>query len=281
MADENGQSQNEKILEEIDSRFRDEVNQANELLEWAVAVGWKFKSADLVQQIKKGQELLAAPEISVSDKAAFESSYNELTKAISPVTWETMRATSLRHGKRTWLAIFKAMKGGKISVATAWSRILWIWTVLLLLFILVGENLQEYLDTFAPVDSESVETQQLFDWSRLTFWFSKIIPFLYGALGACAFLLRSCHKFIHARTFDPTKIPEYYNRILLGFLAGGTILLFIDPESAPQKVGATALAFLAGYSTDFLFTTLERTAGALLPKKVAETGTKPEAKPGG
>lgn len=139
--------------------------------------------------------------------------------------------------------------------------------------ILIGGNLKEYLDTFSPVNSKSLESGKAIVWGRLTFWIAKIVPFLHGALGACAYLLRSCHKFMHERSFDPRRLPEYYNRILLGFLAGGTISLFIDPQSTAVKISSAAVAFLAGYNTDLLYATLERVAGALLPKKIAGAET--------
>src|SRR5206468_1949277 len=135
---------------------------------------------------------------------------------------------------------------------------------------------------FFPADSEAIELGMSTQWLRINFWFSKIVPFLYGALGACSYLIRSGNRFIYERTFDERRLPEYLNRILLGFLAGGTVHLFISEESVKgalaslnQGVGmvtlqlttkdlsAKALAFLAGYSTDFLYTTIERIVAAV------------------
>ena len=263
---------NEEVREQIDSRFIDEINQANELLEWAVAVGKKIEPSDLILRIKKGQEFLSKDGmIPIAEKADFESAYNQLARLTAPVTWATLAATTDNWGRPTYLAPIRMLRGQGISFARKHSRILWILTFILLLLILGGENLQEYLDTFLPQDSQTLDSETSTNWLRLGFWFGKLTPFLYGALGACAYLLRSCHKFIYERSFDPKRIQEYYNRLLLGFLAGGTIFLFITPESlntesASQKITAPALAFLAGYITDFLYTTLERAAGAILPK---------------
>ena len=266
----------ELVLEEIGKRFVEEVNQANELLEWAVAAGKKIEPADLVDRIKKGQELLSRDgSIPTLERAQFESAYNQLAQLTSPVTWATLAATADEWGRPTLLAPVRMLRGKGISFARKHSRILWTLTFILLLLIVSGENLKEYLDTFSPQDSQTVDSESSTNWIRLGFWFSKLIPFMYGALGACAYLLRSCHKFIYERSFDPKRMQEYYNRLLLGFLAGGTIFLFITPdslnaESLPQKITGPALAFLAGYITDFLYTTLERVAEAILPKKPAE-----------
>lgn len=102
-----------------------------------------------------------------------------------------------------------------------------------------------------------------------------LLPFSYGGLGACVFLLRSAHSNIHARTFDVRRKPEYFNRILLGTVAGGTITLFVNQVTTEEgetiQLSAAALGFLAGYSTDFLFQTIERVINAILPKVGIET----------
>ena len=45
-------------------------------------------------------------------------------------------------------------------------------------------------------------------------------------VGACAYMLRSAHYFIYQRSFDTRRTPEYFNRILLGAISGGAIILF-------------------------------------------------------
>jgi hypothetical protein len=101
--------------------------------------------------------------------------------------------------------------------------------------------------------------------------FAKIVaPFSYGAMGACVFLLRSLHKHIYGRTFDRRRRPEYFNRVLLGAISGGTLVLLLDSDSAAAsnavKLGHSALGFLAGYNTDLLFSAIERITNAVFPK---------------
>ena len=90
------------------------------------------------------------------------------------------------------------------------------------------------------------------------------LPFVFGLVGALTFLLRSAHTYIAERTFDLNRRPEYYNRMVLGFLGGGIALLFV-PSTA--TVGQNAVSFLVGYNTDYLFQMIERVAQAVFPKE--------------
>jgi hypothetical protein len=84
-------------------------------------------------------------------------------------------------------------------------------------------------------------------------------------------MLRSAHYFIYQRSFDTRRTPEYFNRILLGAISGGTIVLFTEylmnqDDSTAGHLGAGALGFIAGYSGDLLFNTVERIVNAIFPK---------------
>ena len=100
-------------------------------------------------------------------------------------------------------------------------------------------------------------------------------PWAYGELGACAYMLRSAHYFIYQRSFDVRRKPEYFNRILLGAISGGAIILFVtnltNDDGSSINLGAAALGFVAGYSADFLFNTIERIVTAIFPKVAVET----------
>lgn len=98
-----------------------------------------------------------------------------------------------------------------------------------------------------------------------------LIPFLYGALGADAFLLRETTRKLHMRQFDPRRIPENRARFLLGTMSGGVIVFFVsanvlDSPTSIFNVGGAALGFVAGFSTDFLFDAIDRIVNALLPR---------------
>ena len=97
-----------------------------------------------------------------------------------------------------------------------------------------------------------------------------LTPWLYGGLGACVYLLRSAHTYIYLRTFDVRRKPEYTNRIMLGAIAGGAIIMFTNniagEDGTVVQLSSAALGFLAGYNTDLLFSAMERVINALLPK---------------
>jgi hypothetical protein len=100
--------------------------------------------------------------------------------------------------------------------------------------------------------------------------FKLLLPYAYGAVGSCVYLLRSLHRHIYSRTFDRRRKPEYVNRVLLGMVSGGIIGLFLGAvkEGADHgaQIGSSALGFLAGYNIDLLFTALERVTNSILPK---------------
>src|SRR5262249_21339898 len=121
---------------------------------------------------------------------------------------------------------------------------------------------------YYPPDRESLAVSPF--WPLFSLILQSLEPFAYGALGAVTYLLRSAHVFIYERSFDPRRTPEYTNRMLLGLIGGGDIKLFVTQvstdESSVVELSGAALAFLAGYSSDFLFTTIERVIAAILPR---------------
>ncbi len=95
-----------------------------------------------------------------------------------------------------------------------------------------------------------------------------LLPFLYGLLGACVYVMR--------RLLFDTKAAVVENvvivlRLALGALAGVAIGWFAVPSSAPSVALSASslpyiLAFLAGFSIDILFSMLDRFNRLLLDK---------------
>jgi len=117
------------------------------------------------------------------------------------------------------------------------------------------------------------DAQSVAGWRTL--W-QSLVPWAYGGLGACAYMLRSAHYFIYQRSFDCRRTPEYFNRILLGAISGGAIILFTEyltsaDDGSAAHLGSAALGFVAGYSGDLLFNTIERIVNAIFPKVSVET----------
>ncbi len=191
---------------------------------------------------------------------AFQLAYRNLAATLSQVTAETLIDTCDEEGRRFYTS-------DKISEARIWSRKLWIITLSVVLLVLFVENFDAFLLGFYPLDS--VEDDSI-PWSYASrMILLNILPFAYGALGACTYLLRACHGFIGGRTFDRARIPEYFSRMILGLIAGGSILFFAETiieDGQTINLESKALAFLAGYNIDFLFSAMDRVVQAVLPK---------------
>jgi len=168
------------------------------------------------------------------------------------VTADTLRATGGASGRRPYW-----------TVASIYLVFLWGITILAVMGALTLFYIDyqvERLQALGPLPTD----RELKIWIERARVGSFLIPFVYGGLGASAYLMRITGWHLRNRTFDPERIPQHINRLVLGTLSGGMIILFIkDPDTVPLSIGA--LGFLAGYSVDFLFRTLDRIIAAILP----------------
>ncbi|WP_117195420.1 hypothetical protein [Rhizobium terrae] len=246
----------------VSENLRQEVADALVLLDFVVSTG--FKSVDgtaLPTATLTGIKMFAAlitprgdqkPDSMTIPSSAwveFELNYMALTLYTAPVTVETLRNTAPRPLARH-------------SDAQRFARILWGWTGAFVIGIII---IEWALDWYGPgVDGNAGYFNTVLQLGSI------VQPYLYGGLGACAYLLRSAHTFIYQRSFDLRREPEYFNRILLGSVSGGAIILFIDTITTDSEdtvqLSSAALGFIAGYSNDFLFNTIERVMNAILPK---------------
>ena len=250
----------DKVLDIQLNRVVGEMEDANLLLEFALANGESVPDgliSDLIVQPPDKEEK-TKPEF----QDRFQRAYRDLVQFLAPVTATSLRATDDGQGRnvRLWAQ-------GHRSKARLWSRKLWLWTIALAVFVVASENYDNLLLRFYALDDASgdgvIRLHMLAEVLR------SIVPFAYGGLGTLTTLLRSAHQKLHKRTFDTLRIPEYYNRLLLGLVSGGVVKLFIAQLSAGGgviEVGSSALAFIAGYNCDFLFSALERVSAAILPK---------------
>jgi hypothetical protein len=118
-----------------------------------------------------------------------------------------------------------------------------------------------------------------------------VLPVLYGALGTCAFIMRSLYREMVDRTFDARRTGEFTVRIFLGMLSGLTLQWLLVRPDGTGAAGATpaVLAFLGGYSVEMLFTAMDRlvhlVAGRMRPAHRAQPGGRPPSRertmPGG
>jgi hypothetical protein len=87
-----------------------------------------------------------------------------------------------------------------------------------------------------------------------------LLPVLYGALGTCAFILRTTYAQMVDRSFDPRRTGEFIVRVFLGTLSGITLQWVVvrDGHAVPGGITPAVLAFLGGYSVELLFTAMDR-----------------------
>jgi hypothetical protein len=267
--------------EDAQKRFAAEIRDARRLLDYAVETGWagsdgrRLEDA-LILTIKETEEAAQKGEpVAVAQRAKFERAYLDLAALLAPVTARSLADTST--DPRDWRRAGLLTLTGGASEATIWSRKLTLWTLLFLVLALCGEIAEQLWGAASERRLDPAASGWIDLLVVVHAALGIAVPFTYGGLGACAFLLRSLHEYIYKRTFDGNRRAEYYNRILLGFVSGGAVTLFVveipdgaDASTAVQ-LSAKALGFLAGYNTDFLFSTLERLAAAILPKVGLET----------
>jgi hypothetical protein len=105
-----------------------------------------------------------------------------------------------------------------------------------------------------------------------------ILPVLYGALGTCAFVLRTVYAEMVVRSFDGRRTGEFMVRIFLGMLSGVSLqwLLVRDGQAIPGGVTPAVLAFLGGYGVELLFAAIDRILSTVI---AALRGERRPAKP--
>ena len=254
------------------TRYKQEIRDAQLLLDFAIAQSGAIRdvplvvSDTLVAAVKEAEGQLLLTDLPAADtRTKFEIAFRELAQLVAPVTAQTLRDTLDEYGDRGryfWYFFGRP----KYSVASIWSQHLWMVTSLVFLFVAFTETLDRALISISLDEEADLWIQRL---ALLSQVLTSLNRFAYGALGACAYLLRTLHVYTYQREFNRDRIPEYLNRILLGLVSGGAISLFVDQLSSDNgsiTLSEAALAFLAGYNTDFLFRAVERVVEAILPK---------------
>jgi hypothetical protein len=107
-----------------------------------------------------------------------------------------------------------------------------------------------------------------------------ILPILYGLLGAFAYILRKLSKELSEKSFSVESKIKHVLRLHLGAMAGLSVGWFFGDTASDtiniSSLSPLALAFLAGYNVDLVFTLMDRFIESLSskspePKKSTET----------
>jgi hypothetical protein len=209
-----------------------------------------------------------APTVTAAEWIAFEQAYYRLAVTMTPVTAETLASTQAADPNPDGSLSWRDRIFGN-SPALRFTRLFALVAICIGIFVIVAE-------CRINVYGQEPDASKFF-WQKDIL--QSLLPWAYGALGSCAYLLRSAHYFIYQRSFDLRRKPEYFNRVLLGAISGGAIILFVnylvDEDGTVLHLSSAALGFVAGYSTDFLFNTIERVIAAIFPK----TDSDPKAQP--
>jgi hypothetical protein len=268
-----------------DERVRSQVEDALELANYVISSGVKDSSGQLlppadiaiIQQtaamlgvidIRPDTAGLAVGTITLSQWLAFEQAYYRLASTLSPITAETLRNTR-EVVPPDQGGFFRRLvsKLSECSPAQHFNHRLWMFTIAFAVFVVFAEWGSSMLGTRTNANDFWIKGPRDF--------LLSLLPWAYGGLGACAYMLRSAHYFIYQRSFDVRRTPEYFNRIGLGAISGGAIILFVNnlvnDDGSSINLGSAALGFVAGYSTDLLFNTIERIVTAIFPKVAVET----------
>jgi hypothetical protein len=111
--------------------------------------------------------------------------------------------------------------------------------------------------------------------SLLTVIGTYLLPMLYGFLGSAASVIRDFSRKMRDSTFAPRDLTLTVVRLALGILAGASVGLFFTPATVAQgdamptgavALSASALAFLAGYGVEVLFSMLDSTIDRVFKK---------------
>jgi hypothetical protein len=110
-----------------------------------------------------------------------------------------------------------------------------------------------------------------------------ILPLLYGLLGGLAFVLRSISVETKSVTYTKSSNLKYGLRIHLGALAGLAIGLFwgdIEKQNLNfiESVSTAFVAFLAGYSVEFVFRLVDQLIFSIGDKKEEKKAEPQKAK---
>jgi hypothetical protein len=96
-----------------------------------------------------------------------------------------------------------------------------------------------------------------------------VLPLIYGLLGAFIFVLRSLLQQVRNLTYTASREVGYRLRLTLGCLAGMITGWLMKPDIGDVTLSPMALAFLAGYSIEVLFTLLDRLIDSIRRKPVS------------
>ena len=102
--------------------------------------------------------------------------------------------------------------------------------------------------------------------------YNGFVPILLGALGAATYVVRLISEEIRGTTFSRTSPIRHVMRIALGALAG--VIIGFGGIVTGSGLSSAALAFIAGYAVEPVFSTLDGIAEKFRTSREAATAGK-------
>ncbi len=198
--------------------------------------------------------------LSCDDVAYLQKCYLILGRQLAPATAISLRATECKNARSS--RDYMNTDAGKHV------RNMWFASFAALVTIILM-NLYQYMFEFNSAVWAAEHSSMFNNATYLYTLVTTLTPFMYGAFGASVFLLRQAETQLRERTFDPRRLPEFRNRLVLGTLSGGAIVLLYSSGGITEtnvKITEAALGFIGGYSIDLLFSLLDRVVNALKPE---------------
>jgi hypothetical protein len=116
-------------------------------------------------------------------------------------------------------------------------------------------NVQAYYQIRRTVSALSESEGSVVNLTILYYAYNALVPLLFGSIGACTYVLRLISEQIREVSFSATSPVRHAVRVLLGALGGFAVGLGGVATSA--GLTAAAVAFIAGYSVEPVFATMD------------------------
>ena len=211
--------------------------------------------------------------LAANDIDLLQQYFHLLKTDLEPVSAISLRATESQFGNDSMQT-----EAGKHV------RRMWI-TAFSVLGLILAINIFQYsFEFYGGLMAQSMG--EGFSLMSIAYWVvMAIAPFAYGALGAAVRLLRVTEQKLRDRSFDPRRLPEHRNRLVLGMLSGGVLVMLYSSGGVGEtsvKLTEVTLGFIAGYSIDVLFSVLDGMVAALTPNsgRPQNLATKSKPRPG-
>lgn len=207
------------------------------------------------------------------DIAYLQHCYQILSRQLAPTTAVSLRATE---GKQDCNSRDYMKTDAGRHVRNMWFASFFSLTAIVLM------SLYQYVFEF---NSAAWAAEDVGMFNSATYLYSLVttlMPFMYGAFGASVYMLREAESYLKNRTFDPRRVPEFRNRLVLGTLSGGIIVLLYSSGGIVEtnvRITEAALGFIGGYSIDLLFSLLDRIVNSLKPDERGSTTPPPAPVP--